>query len=53
MSTKKMSKIMNVYHMMVRNVLKNKIHLKPYKINYYHALTEVDYFAISMNVKNF
>jgi len=37
-SNRKLSKIMTVC-----NVLKNKRHLKPYKMNNYHALTEEDY----------
>ena len=40
---RKIFKIVNVCHMTVRNILKNNLKLKPYKINYYHVLSEEDY----------
>ena len=42
-STRKISKMVKVCHITVCNILKNHLKLKPYKINYYHALSEKDY----------
>ena len=42
-STRKNFKIFNVCHMTIHNILKKNLKLKPYKINYYHALSEEDY----------